>query len=91
MNNMLVPFRRAPSEPYDDYSERLAFFSDWTEWNRMKHLRTILELDSRGCKWPVATSEDGTHLFCNELQRDNSSYCQEHYRLSVMPAKARAA
>lgn len=45
----------------------------------MKHLRTITELDAHGCKWPVATDKNGTHLFCNEPQRDNSSYCTEHH------------
>lgn len=50
----------------------------------MKHLRTIVDLDLHGCKWPITTSKDGTHLFCNERQRENSSYCPEHHSRAYM-------
>lgn len=45
----------------------------------MKHLRKLLDLDKYGCKWPVTTDTEGQHLFCNEQQRVNSSYCPEHH------------
>jgi hypothetical protein len=45
----------------------------------MKHLKTITDLDRHGCRWPVAMSQDGTHLFCNEQQRENSPYCPDHH------------
>lgn len=51
----------------------------------MKHFRSIVELDAHGCRWPVATSEDGTHLFCNDQKRDNSSYCPDHHAKAYTP------
>lgn len=62
----------------------------------MKHLRKLLDLDTHGCRWPVTINHEGSHLFCNEQQRENSSYCVEHHaraRVPIVarPEKARAA
>lgn len=46
----------------------------------MRHLRKLLDLDAKGCRWPVTTDTEGHHLFCNEPQRENSSYCVGHHQ-----------
>lgn len=45
----------------------------------MKHLRRLLDLDAKGCRWPMVTDTNGSHHFCNEPQRENSSYCPDHH------------
>ena len=43
---------------------------------------TLLELDSRSCRWPVA-GEKASTLFCGHPTEDSKSYCTCHVRLSV--------
>lgn len=52
----------------------------------MQHLRKLLDLDAHGCRWPVTTNDQDQHLFCNEQQRDNSSYCAAHH-MKAYPAQ----
>lgn len=42
---MLKPFKRDPSEPYDEFSERKAFFTDFWELGRMR-----IQADPSGCR-----------------------------------------
>jgi hypothetical protein len=42
---------------------------------------TLIDLEPRQCRWPLAGEGLGT-LFCGDEREEYSSYCLEHYRMS---------
>lgn len=53
--------------------------------------RTLLQLTSYCCHWPVGDPSTADFFFCGSTDmRDGSSYCRAHYARSVEPRVVRA-
>lgn len=48
----------------------------------------LVDLPARGCRWPMASDEAGSHLFCGETRLAGRSYCPEHFKVSRRAATA---
>ena len=47
-------------------------------------MKSLIELESEDCRYPFG---DETFLFCGEVKREKSSYCEFHHRLCwIKPA-----
>lgn len=47
--------------------------------------KTLMQLEPRDCRWPVAVDPEGRHLFCGGT-KVVGSYCREHHNLAYRPA-----
>jgi len=57
--------------------------------NSKNKFKTLLELESGDCRWPVGDPrQDGFH-FCGGPQMNGRPYCIEHWPLSFVPGKGR--
>lgn len=57
--------------------------------NTTNKYKTLLELESGDCRWPVGDPrQDGFH-FCGAPQMLGRPYCVTHWPLSFVPAKSR--
>lgn len=53
--------------------------------------KSLLELESGECRWPVGDPrQDGFH-FCGAQQVLGRPYCIQHWQLSFVPGKSRHA
>lgn len=53
--------------------------------------KTLLELESGDCRYPLECDEDGLQLFCCEKIVAGRSYCPHHLALSILPPPRRPA
>ena len=49
--------------------------------------RPLERLDARHCRFPVAQTASGEHLFCCAERSGSSSYCAEHHAVAWKPTK----
>jgi len=57
--------------------------------NKKSKYKTLLELESGDCRWPVGDPRhDGFH-FCGAPQMLGRPYCVAHWPLSFVPGKGR--
>jgi GcrA cell cycle regulator len=48
--------------------------------------KTLLELGTRECRWPLGEALDGTEYFCG-CATASASYCETHHAIAFRPAK----
>jgi GcrA cell cycle regulator len=53
----------------------------------MKQRRTLMELTSKTCRFPVGYPGSADFFFCGAIPRDDSPYCTGHYRRSIQPPR----
>lgn len=51
--------------------------------------KSLLELESGDCRWPVGDPRNDGFHFCGAPQVAGRPYCIEHWPLSFVPAKSR--
>ena len=56
---------------------------------RAKKPKTLLELESGDCRWPIGEPRDPDFRFCGAPQRPDCSYCERHWRIAFLPARPR--
>jgi len=53
----------------------------------MEQRRTLMELTSKTCRFPVGYPGSADFFFCGAIPRDGSPYCTGHYRRSIQPLR----
>jgi GcrA cell cycle regulator len=52
-------------------------------------LKTLLDLGSRDCRWPIGEPRQPGFHFCGVPQLPGRPYCERHWRMAFQPAKPR--
>ncbi len=52
--------------------------------------RTLMQLESWHCRYPIGEPEDAQFFFCGAQKIDGSSYCKHHTEICYTPAHRRA-
>lgn len=47
--------------------------------------KTLMQLEPRDCRWPIAADAEGRHLFCGGT-KVIGLYCNDHHRLAYRPS-----
>jgi len=56
---------------------------------KSKKLKTLLDLESHDCRWPIGEPRHPDFHFCGAPQLPGHPYCEQHWRLALQPAKPR--
>jgi GcrA cell cycle regulator len=51
--------------------------------------KSLLELESRDCRWPIGEPRQPGFHFCGLPQLPGNPYCERHWRMAFQPAKPR--
>jgi len=54
-----------------------------------KKLKTLLDLESRDCRWPIGEPKQPDFHFCGDPQLPGHPYCAHHWRMALEPSKPR--
>jgi GcrA cell cycle regulator len=56
---------------------------------KSKKPKTLLDLESHDCRWPIGEPRHPDFHFCGEPQLPGHPYCERHWRMALQPAKPR--
>jgi hypothetical protein len=60
-----------------------------TNQSRRNKPKTLVELESNECRWPIGDPKEPQFHFCGSLQRPGYPYCERHCRIAFTPARPR--
>jgi GcrA cell cycle regulator len=56
---------------------------------KIKILKTVDTLEPYDCRWPIGDPRHPDFHFCGAPQLPGRPYCELHWRMAFLPAKAR--